>query len=370
MSRFILVSTVVLALGACATPQTQTPGASESAASAERQKQQEILFKANVDAARRVAELADGMVIKGADLCGTKTAPRIGLRIWSAQSGDGKLAPSLRSVYGLSDDVSVFAVGRDSPASRGGLRQGDQILTINGWSVPTGPSAIKETEDKLKAEVATNKPIQIGYRRAGREQRAMVSPATACAYSVVLSESTQINAYADGEKVVVARGIVEALQKDEELAFVIGHELGHNIMGHIDARKQNAVVGGVGGAIVDVAFAVVGVNTGGAFTKIGIQSGAGAFSVGFEQEADYVGLYIVALSGYNFAEAPNVWRRMAVLNPASINLSKSHPTTPERFVALEGGVKEIQEKKARGQPMRPNLKPKPQPIPESDRANR
>jgi len=51
-------------------------------------------------------------------------------------------------------------------------------------------------------------------------------------------------------------------------------------------------------------------------------------------------------------------------------LSKSHPTTPERFVALEGGVKEIQEKKARGQPMRPNLKPKPQPIPESDRANR
>jgi predicted Zn-dependent protease len=126
----------------------------------------------------------------------------------------------------------------------------------------------------------------------------------------------------------------------------------------------------VGGAVVDVAFAVLGVNTGGAFTKVGIESGKAAFSVGFETEADYVGLYIVALAGYNFAEAPNLWRRMAVLNPASIDHSKSHPSAPERFVALEGGVKEIQEKKARKQPLRPNFKPKPESIPESDRATR
>lgn len=358
---------VALALAACASPQTLSPTGSDSASSAEREKQKDLLFKANVEAARRLAEIGDGIIIKGADLCGSATAPRIGLRLWSAQAGDGKMSAQLRSVFGLGDEVTVFAVGRDGPAARGGLRTGDQIVAINSWAIPEGPAAFKETEAKLKSELAAGAPIQIHYKRAGKQLRANVTAAKACAYSVVLADSMQVNAYADGERIVVARGIVEALSKDEELAFVVAHELGHNVMGHLDAKKQNMVVGGVGGAAVDIAFAVLGVNTGGAFTKLGMQSGAGAHSIGFEREADYVGLYFVALAGYNYADAPNLWRRMAVINPGSIDFSKSHPSAPERFVALEETVKEIDAKKARREPLRPNMKPKPTPVPESER---
>src|SRR5690242_16942949 len=106
MGRLFHACTLVLALGACATPQTQTPGVSDSAASAERGKQEALLFKANVEAARRLAELSDGMVIKGADLCESKIAPKIGLRLWSAQVADGKMAATLQTAYGLGDEVT------------------------------------------------------------------------------------------------------------------------------------------------------------------------------------------------------------------------------------------------------------------------
>ena len=86
--------------------------------------------------------------------------------------------------------------------------------------------------------------------------------------------------------------------------------------------------------------AVAGVNTGGDFMRIGAEAGAGAFSQDFEAEADYVGVYLMARGGYDIGLAPNFWRRMAVIHPASIktNHSSTHPSAPERFVALESAV--------------------------------
>ena len=49
--------------------------------------------------------------------------------------------------------------------------------------------------------------------------------------------------------------------------------------------------------------------------------------------------------------------RMAVIHPASIetNHSSTHPSTPERFVALESAVEEIRAKLNAGQPLVPEV---------------
>jgi predicted Zn-dependent protease len=85
-------------------------------------------------------------------------------------------------------------------------------------------------------------------------------------------------------------------------------------------------------------------------------AGAGVYSVEFEQEADYVGLYFMAQAGYKIDEAPNFWRRMATSNSSSISMKSSHPTHPERFLALETTVKEIKDKIANNQPLKPEMK--------------
>ena len=55
--------------------------------------------------------------------------------------------------------------------------------------------------------------------------------------------------------------------------------------------------------------------------------------------------------------APNFWRRMAVIHPASIktNHSSTHPSAPERFVALESAVGEIHAKLNAGRPLVPEV---------------
>ncbi len=73
----------------------------------------------------------------------------------------------------------------------------------------------------------------------------------------------------------------------------------------------------------------------------------------FEQEADYVGLYFLARAGFPLDGAGDYRRLMAANNPLSIIVRSSHPTAPERFVAIEKTIEEIKVKRAMDQPLVP-----------------
>ena len=117
--------------------------------------------------------------------------------------------------------------------------------------------------------------------------------------------------------------------------------MAHNTMRHLDAKKANAAAGLVG----DVALAIL---TRGAYRTSSISDAASrAYSQEFEAEADYVGLYMLANSGYSIDDAPKFWRRMAAANPGNIKgtHTSTHPSTSYRMVALEEAAKEIDEKR-------------------------
>ena len=184
-------------------------------------------------------------------------------------------------------------------------------------------------------------------------------PGQACDFRVRLSPDDVKNAYADGKNIVIYKGMMDFFRTDEDVALVVSHELAHNAMKHIDAKQKNAVIGGLVGLLLDVAAAAGGINTNGDFTRLGSNMGAGVYSVDFEQEGDYVGLYFMANAGYNVDDAATFWRRMATTNSKSITMKTSHPTTPERFIALEATVKEIKQKVENCQPLKPELKDEP-----------
>ena len=64
-----------------------------------------------------------------------------------------------------------------------------------------------------------------------------------------------------------------------------------------------------------------------------------------------MGLYFMKKANYNIDHAAEFWHRMAVSNSQAITMKTSHPTTPERFVAIELTVKEINAKIEKGQPL-------------------
>ncbi len=176
-----------------------------------------------------------------------------------------------------------------------------------------------------------------------------------CIYPIELSKKGGLNAYADGKKVVILSGMMQFAKEDEELAYIISHELAHNIMNHPDSTKNNAIVGGLFGVVVDVLAASQGVNTQGLFTKTGANADVLSYSQDFEKEADYIGMYILAISGYDAAKAPDLWRRMSVRNPDGIYVGKSHPANPERFVAMNKTINEIKLKQINKKPLVPDF---------------
>ncbi len=347
---------------ACA-PTTQRVRVSDVAAEAEARKQRQIALQAYLEDQRRLIRVSYPLLTKGSDLCGDDIRYTTGMYLANSSTllGDS-FRQTAESDYALSNAVQVVYVVPQSAADKAGVKTGDILTRVGNWAVgpatPDGPEAVKQTLAQIGEQTKNGQPLRIDVQRKGRtltqQQSLLITPDRACKYPVVLGNGDEVNAYADGNQVVVQRGMMRFATTDTELGLVISHEIAHNSMGHMRAKMTNYTLG----SILDIAAQVLlKVPTQGLFGNLG----GNAFSQGFEAEADYVGLYIMAQSGGDIDNAPQFWRRMATLSPGSIQSSHmaTHPATPERFVALEETVKEIKAKKASGKPLEPNLKNAP-----------
>jgi predicted Zn-dependent protease len=206
----------------------------------------------------------------------------------------------------------------------------------------------------LKAAAESMRHARLVLERGTEQVAPSVAAAPACDVPIEINWEEGANAFTDGERIVIDRGMLNLASSDEELAAVIGHELAHVLSGHIAAKQTNAIGGGVGGLLLDIAFAAAGVNTGGAFTQAGMQIGAAAYSQDFEREADYVGAYFADAAGYDVAAASQIWRRIGSVDARSLSFAGTHPTTPERFVAITNTAAEIRNKRANAEVMAPS----------------
>ena len=287
----------------------------------------------SLEAARRLYTVADTVVLRGAALCEGRVKPHPGLRAWSRSDDMTKGSRTARSAAKTrSGDlgVSIFAIARGGPAERAGLLPGDRILSINGETIPAAPGAMRVYSAKLESALASSGTIAFGFDRGGRRATAHVVPAPACDIRVVFANSPMINAATDGRSVMVMRGLVNMLQRDDELALVVGHELSHNVLGHF-ARGRAL----------------------GHDNPFGPRAEASMRE--FEREADYVGLYFVALSGYDYESAVESSNRMSKSAPLGDRSSSTHPSQAERYAGLVRAAGEIRAKLAQGTALRPNI---------------
>jgi len=315
MCRPLLMIASALVLAACAGLDTRLPDISAPDLAAETALQETQALRQIESDAFTLLNVGWPVMTANAELC-PKIRPAIGVKTHTLKSYPKRLRSAAGRVLGADDTPRIFQIADGSPAALAGLKLGDVILDDAGE-----PAKIEDDWDEVLADNIVN------IRRGTETLAIPVEGVSACDYKLRLSSSTAINAYADGRNITLTAGMMEFVARDQELALIIGHELGHNTMGHI--RKV------IGNYIVSL--------------------GATRYTRPFESEADYVGLYYMVRAGYSPENVEGFWRRLAKVAPKNISRAKTHPVFPDRFLRLAATRAEIEAKQKASDPLYPNF---------------
>ena len=286
--------------------------------------------------------------------CGGWESAQIGLHAATPQSLPSKYRSYSREALDLTwMRPTVISVVEGSPADQAGIIKGDEIIALNGELIP-----LTSTANWMAGWLKHHgpKPLEANLRRDGVDRTVSITPVMGCAIPIHYITDNQLGAYTDGKKIVIHSSMLDMAKTDAQLATIVGHELAHANLGHIDKRIVNAVTGWVGGALIDTGLLTGGISTGGAFAREFTKAGLRAYSVAFEREADYVGAYYAARAGYEIAGTEEVWRAMALAHPDSMRFAHTHPLAPARFVQMQKVAAEIADKRRRNLPLVPYLK--------------
>lgn len=342
---------LALLLAACAAPSTRHIDIDESSNQAEQEIQNEIALEGLVNDDLRLQAVAYDLKSKDTALCGDFVNYDMGMYFLGQGMIPRQFSNAAQKLYKIGQHPKVLLVYPASAAQDAGVKVGDEIVAMNNWIIPVGNNSEKVISEKLEQLLKDGAPVALKINRGSEEMTISLQPRKQCAFPVLLNGDDALNAFADGDHVFITRGMMRFAQNDTELALVVSHEMSHNTMRHMKAQQTNYVLG----SILDILIAATtGVNTNGGFGNMA----AMRYSKEFEAEADYVGLYMMAVAGKDIDNAPKFWRRMAAAHPAGIqaDYSSTHPSTAYRLLALEETVKEIHRKQDTGAPLTPEMK--------------
>jgi predicted Zn-dependent protease len=134
-------------------------------------------------------------------------------------------------------------------------------------------------------------------------------------------------------------GLMLRAQNEAQLAYVLGHEMGHYQRRH--SLKQWRTIRDTSSGLIflQIVAAGAGVGFAGDIASLVAVAGIFAYSRDMEREADDIGFELMADAGYDFHEAANIWQalieeRDAADQPDQFILFASHPTTSERVKTM------------------------------------
>ena len=210
-----------------------------------------------------------------------------------------------------------------------------------------------------KAKVSTDKTGSEQVTRVGRRIAAATeeylrghglgADVANYAWEFNLVRDKEINAFCmPGGKIVVYDGLLKLVASDDELAVVLGHEVAHAVAKHSNERMSQQLLAGVGGAALGVGLAASGKSKTTSTLAAGV-FGLGAqygvmlpFSRKHESEADYMGLVLMTMAGYDPDVAVAFWRKMASSGgskpPAILS---SHPSDEKRIADIQKALPDI-----------------------------
>lgn len=167
-------------------------------------------------------------------------------------------------------------------------------------------------------------------------------------WEVVVFEDPTPNAFAlPGRKIGVHTGMLEVTETQDQLAAVLGHEIGHVMARHGNERlsqQQLAQIGMMTAAVMTDPETPSGRMT---LAAIGLGAEYGVllpFSRAHESEADQIGLVWMAQAGFDPSESVVLWENMAAQSSGRRppEWMSTHPSTQSRISDLAASLPEVE----------------------------
>lgn len=194
--------------------------------------------------------------------------------------------------------------------------------------------------DKDPAQVARIKAI-VG--RLIPQTAAFRDDAPKWAWEAHVLTTDEVNAWCmPGGKMAVYTGLINKLQaSDDELAAVMGHEIGHALREHTrEQMSQQAITQtgiGIAGALLGIGD--LGQNLAGMVANVTLQLPK---SRGMETEADRIGVELAARAGYNPQAAISLWQKMEKLGASEPpKWLSTHPPHADRIADLQKQIQKV-----------------------------
>jgi hypothetical protein len=289
----------------------------------------------------RLYDVASTLMIKNVEICANNARPILGFTAKNKFSYTTSFIAAAERALHLGEQLQVMEVLPGSGAQSAGLTKGDVLVSFNGKPMPTGVDAEREASVLIIQESRGQPSAQIGVERDGAQMDIKVPLTAACAFGVELGDSEVAGSYADGYRAMVTKGMLQFVQSDTELAYVIANEFARNLL--TKAKRPEIA------AIIDQQRFLRS-------DTVSTLPQASPYSRRDDLDADRLALHILAHSGYALDAYEAFWRRLAGAQqtPGDTNSYLSlHPDTEERLPAIPRFVAEIAHKKSRNVPLKP-----------------
>jgi predicted Zn-dependent protease len=186
---------------------------------------------------------------------------------------------------------------------------------------------VREITDRLIAQAVRFRPDSASW---GWEVRVINDPQTVNAFCMA------------GGKMAIYSGMWEKLQaSDDEIAQVMGHEIGHALANHTQERMSVAYGTGLGTQIAAIAL-------GAREQSAALMQQAAVLAIALpnsrdgESEADQIGIELAARAGYDPAAAVTLWEKMAKLGGKVPEFISTHPSPENRAARLKALGEKVQ----------------------------
>ena len=141
-------------------------------------------------------------------------------------------------------------------------------------------------------------------------------------------------------------GMLLRAENEAQLAYILGHELGHYVRRHSIQQWRDFQANANFATFFAAATAAAGVGYVGNLGQLAALTSVLAFSRDSEREADDIGFDLMVKAGYDPAEAAKIWQALAHEREASDESESfvffsTHPPTQERIETLQSKALEL-----------------------------